>query len=607
MGNSAVSGAYGYALRRLVLFTALYFSVQVLAYAVIVPVIGMLVRLAVSLSSQSALTDQDIAGFFLHPVGLVVAIALIAVLLVAEVLGFALAASAQASGETGLLRTIRAAYRHVAGKLARLIRFAVFFVLRVLLLIVPFAAVAGWIFLRYLTEFDINYYLATRPPEFLWAGGLIALILGLGAILLLIRLASWSMAVHNILFADCAAGQAFAVSAKQTEGARMHIARDVALWLLVRLVAGAVIGWIIGALANLVPIPTDGGLRLTLILISSVALLWALANLVLGAVSIAALARVLGTAFAAHAPTPPRTSDEHIARPALAALVLAGLAIGGLIVGLTLMGTVAPRDQVEIIAHRGGASARPENTVAAIEKGLEDGADWIEIDVQETVDGEIAVIHDSDFMKLSGVDLKIWDASLADLEGIDIGSWFSPDYADQRTPLLRDVLEMVRDRSKLLIELKYYGHDVALEQRVADIVDAAGMSDQIAVMSLKYAAVEKVIDMRPDWRTGVLAATAIGDLRGLKGDFVALNAAMATPGRIRAAHDAGKSFYVWTINDPLEMSRMISKGVDGLITDEPLMAGRVIAFRAGLSTPERLLLALADLIGLDAAPPHGEP
>ena len=74
-------------------------------------------------------------------------------------------------------------------------------------------------------------------------------------------------------------------------------------------------------------------------------------------------------------------------------------------------------DRVEVIAHRGAAAARPENTMAAIERGIEDGADWIEIDVQETADGEVVVFHDSDFMRLAHVDRKIWEVTAAELRG----------------------------------------------------------------------------------------------------------------------------------------------------------------------------------------------
>ena len=79
-------------------------------------------------------------------------------------------------------------------------------------------------------------------------------------------------------------------------------------------------------------------------------------------------------------------------------------------------------DDVLIIAHRGAAGRAPENTLASVQAALEDDADWIEIDVQESADGEVIVVHDSDFMKLSGNPVKVWDVTADQLAGINLGS-----------------------------------------------------------------------------------------------------------------------------------------------------------------------------------------
>ena len=235
----------------------------------------------------------------------------------------------------------------------------------------------------------------------------------------------------------------------------------------------------------------------------------------------------------------------------------------------------------------------------AFEKAVEDGADWVELDVQESAEGEVIVVHDSDFMKLAGVPTKVWDVTAEELVEIDIGGWFAPEFSDQRTPTLAEALAVVKgSASRMLIELKYYGHDVRLEARVAEIVEAAGMADRVAVMSLKYEGVQMMRALRPDWRVGVLAATAVGDLARLDGDFVAVNASRATSRLVRASDAAGKDLYVWTVNDPLRMTAMISLGVDGLITDEPALAREVIAARAELGAPARLLLLLSQRMGL---------
>ncbi|MEY8838022.1 glycerophosphodiester phosphodiesterase family protein, partial [Cribrihabitans sp. XS_ASV171] len=219
--------------------------------------------------------------------------------------------------------------------------------------------------------------------------------------------------------------------------------------------------------------------------------------------------------------------------------------------------------------------------------------------VQETADGVVVVIHDSDFMKLAGVPTKVWNATMSDLDDIDIGSWYGPDFAEERTPTLGDVLAAAKGRSKVIIELKYYGHDQDLENRVVELVEEMGMADQVAIMSLKYPAVQKMRKLRPDWRTGVLAATAVGDLIGLEGDFIAVSSGRVTPALLRSAERAGKDVYAWTVNDPVEMSRLVSMGVDGLITDHPGLAREVLAFRADLSPTGRLLLWFASAIQLD--------
>jgi len=270
------------------------------------------------------------------------------------------------------------------------------------------------------------------------------------------------------------------------------------------------------------------------------------------------------------------------------------------VAGLWLLREIKPGDTVLVIAHRGAAGAAPENTLASVSRAIDDNSDWVEIDVQETRDGEVVVVHDSDFMKLAGNPLKVWEGDLAEIRQIDIGSWFDPAFSDQRVPTLREVLDEIKGRSKLVIELKYYGHDQQLEQRVVDIVEQAGMSRDVVVMSLKLQGIQKLKELRPDWTAGLLAASAVGDLSRLDVDFLAVNQAMASRAFIRRAHAAGKRVFVWTINDALSLSRWMSMGVDGVITDEPALAREVLAQRADMSSAERLMLSAALFFGRPA-------
>ena len=597
---STVTEAYAQAWARRRVFVPLYMALRLFAYALIAPGMAATINLAVSLSDQPALTDQDIAYFILTPVGFVATLAVLSILLAVEVLSFSVMSTSLRYDSTDRLRTSLTAFGFVLSHVKDLLIFGLLLVLRVLALVVPFALVAGVIMLWATGDYDINYYLTYTPPSFLAAVGMVAVILLALAIVLLLRLSSWALALHLVLFEDVRPRDAFAASKTRMQGKQTRLKIELVIWVAVRLAISFGIAFVAGLCINLIPI-TEGHLKSALTFSMAIVLLWGLAALVFSAVSLGALAVLLDGFFEGKSLQAPTTSGEGnlSARLALTVAVGAVALVGGVWMGNGLIEAVEADDEVEIIAHRGAAGSRPENTMASIIKAIGDEADWVEIDVQETADGEVVVMHDSDFMKLAGVNLTIWDATMEDLAEIDIGSWFDPAYSDERAPTLREVLQAARGKSRVLIELKYYGHDVDLENRVVAIVEELGMQDQIATMSLKYPAVQKMLSLRPDWRTGVLAATAVGDLTALDGDFLAVNAGMANVALVNSTDAAGKDLYVWTVNDPLQMSKMISLGVDGLITDEPALARQVLEFRAGLTPTERMLLWMTEELGLD--------
>ncbi len=187
---------------------------------------------------------------------------------------------------------------------------------------------------------------------------------------------------------------------------------------------------------------------------------------------------------------------------------------------------------------------------------------------------------------------------MADLKNIDIGSWFSPEFRDQRVPTLARVLDMCRGKIGVDIELKYYGHDQDLEQRVADIVEAHGMAGSVMIMSLKPEAVRKMKALRPHWKVGLLLTVAAGGIDRIEADFLAVNAGFAGRNFIRTAHAGKKDVYVWTVNDAPTMSIMVSRGVDGLITDRPALARTVLAQRADMGLLERLTVELSGVLGV---------
>jgi glycerophosphoryl diester phosphodiesterase len=480
--------------------------------------------------------------------------------------------------------------------------------LRVLTYLLPFLVTVGLIAWTQLTEHDINYYLSERPPEFL---AVVAVAATLGIVLVWLlgrRLLGWSLALPLVMFGNVETRQAFATSETLVEGHRRQCLQALLAWLL------------LAALLSLLPLLTINlGMQLVLgigssqlttlaLLLGMVGGIWAGLNFLVSALIFAGFTFVIAELYQQLAENHPdlKTLDALASDPtpgghtlpvrlAVASVVLT-LVAGGMLV--VMLRSVKLDDQVMVIAHRGAAGAAPENTMASIRKAIADGADWVEIDVQETRDGHVIVVHDSDFMKLAGDPTKVWEGDLEQIQQIDVGSWFDPKFSDQRVPTLIEVLqEIKRAGSKLVIELKYYGHDQQLEQRVIDLVEEADMADSVVVMSLKLESVQKLKQLRPQWTGGLLAATKIGDITRLDADFLAVNQNMATAAFIGRAHKANKRVFVWTVNDALSISHWVSMGVDGVITDEPALAKDILAQRDELSTAERLLLSGALLFG----------
>jgi glycerophosphoryl diester phosphodiesterase len=286
----------------------------------------------------------------------------------------------------------------------------------------------------------------------------------------------------------------------------------------------------------------------------------------------------------------PLLADRRVLGWGLLAGFLASLLLAWLLIERLQFDT-----PTSVMAHRGASAAAPENTLAAIRQAIDSGAQWVEIDVQETADGQVVVVHDSDLKKIGGSALTVAGSTLEQLQQVDIGSWFGPEFADQRIPTLDEVLRLCKGRIGVNIELKYYGKQVRLEERVAEIVERTGMTDQVVFMSLSYEGIQTLRRLRPEWKVGLLSSLAVGNLADLDLDFLALNGRAGSRHLIRAAHKRGKEVFVWTVNDPVTMASMIGRGADALITDEPALAVSVLAQFEQLEPAERLLIQLADV------------
>lgn len=583
---------------------ATHVVVVVATLALITPLVTGALHLGLRASGSPALTDQEIAAFLFSPLGAVLGLIGGSLYVTAVVLELAVMIEVLATAETGKGNWGISALQAVAMRVPRLLQFAGHLIIRLLAILLPVAAILGLLYLWRLRDHDINYYLTYHPPEFtqmVWAAAPVVIF---AAILLIARLLSWSLALPAVLLYDqTGPAQSFSTSRRLTTGHRPDLLLRFCIWGLAVVVSGFVVGGIATALAYMTQGLGHLGLPAFIAALTIVLLIWAALMTVISAFTTASFASIL---YERYKHLGGRLSQDehlgHVVKPAgfVQFFVISAFLIGAAaFMGVRLTQTLSADPEVLVIAHRGAAGLRPENSLPSVEKAIEDGADWVEIDVQESAEGEVIVIHDSDFMKIAGVATKVWDVTREELDQIDVGRSFAPEYTGTRIALLREVLETAKERSKVLIELKSYGHDDRLEERVIEIVEAAGMAEDVAVMSLDAAMVAKMRELRPDWPAGLLAATAVGDLTQLDVDFLAVNTGLAKPSFFRHAGNAGKPVFVWTVDDAESMVRMVSRGADGLITNYPGLAKSVLEARADLSTPQLLLLELADVMGLD--------
>jgi glycerophosphoryl diester phosphodiesterase len=584
-------------------FLAIHLVVSVLVFAVLTPAAGVLLRLAVSLSGSAALSDQDILFFVLSPAGLVSLLVLGSIFFIIVFLEHAALLVVGQAIVAGRRVTLARVLQFLAGRAARLFRLALLVLLRVLLNLLPFLFLLFLLYHWLLSEYDINYYLAEKPSEWRLAialGGIVAAAMSLNLLRLFMN---WVFCLPLLLFSTRTPAKALADSRAAVHGHRLAIGAWLVSWLASGLVLSAGVSWLI-TLAGMHLLPVAARSMTTLLpalgvfslagfvlyfLVAFAAAAW-LSLLILKLFADRGLrAEIAPVATPGAADLRPLLANRKVLGWGLAASLAAALVMAYVLIARLQFETAA-----EIMAHRGASAAAPENTLAAVQGAIDSGAQWVEIDVQETADGRIVVIHDSDLKKVGASALTVADSTLVQLRQVDIGSWFSPEFADQRITTLSEVLALCRNRIGVNIELKYYGRQVALEQRVIDIVEGAGMAEQVKIMSLSYPGIQTLHRLRPEWKVGLLSSVAIGNLADLDVDFLALNGRAATRHMIRQAHQHGKQVMVWTVNDAITMASMIGRGADALITDEPALAVTVLDEYGQLEPAERLLIQLAD-------------
>jgi glycerophosphoryl diester phosphodiesterase len=237
-----------------------------------------------------------------------------------------------------------------------------------------------------------------------------------------------------------------------------------------------------------------------------------------------------------------------------------------------------------VIAHRGASAHAPENTLSAFRLALEHNADGVELDAKLTADGKVIVIHDQTTLRTTGAPGVVRQMTLAQLKSLDAGSFFRADFAGEPVPTLEEVFQAVGGRMLINVEITNYTSPTdALPERIADLVIQYGLQESVYFSSFHPLNLIRIRRRLPGAPAAILALPggAGAFLRGPVGRWVSPQwihpyFTDVTAASLAADHARGRRVNAWTVNPPEEMRRLFKMGIDGIITDDPLLARQVM-------------------------------
>lgn len=249
-----------------------------------------------------------------------------------------------------------------------------------------------------------------------------------------------------------------------------------------------------------------------------------------------------------------------------------------------------PEQDVVDVAHRGSSGEAPENTLAAVELALDQRASFVEVDVQRSADGELVVMHDTTLARTTDVEevfpgREPWDVgdfTLAEIRRLDAGSWFARKYAGEPVPTLREVVKTIGTRAGLLLEVKapglYPGIEADIDKELRSVpgyLPAALASGRLVVQSFDHGSMRAFHDRAPEVPIGLLFGyrPSASELDAASGWAEQINPSYRVTDRalVDAVHDRGMTISVYTINSGSVMREYIDLGVDGIITNYPVV------------------------------------
>lgn len=275
-----------------------------------------------------------------------------------------------------------------------------------------------------------------------------------------------------------------------------------------------------------------------------------------------------------------RTITNTINRKAISVFLI-------FIIKLSIIQVMAQQKSIRtpiVVAHRGASAYAPENTLSAIKKAITMGVDMIEIDVQLSKDKQVVVMHDLSVDRTTNGNGRVRDLLFDEIRKLDAGSWFSSEFAGEKVPTLEEVIETVKGKCKLLIEVKRVKTSKPeIEAKIIQLINKHNAHNWCIVQSFESEVVKNiqaldnsiechklvtmnisVLPLHVDSRIKTGTIYKYKTVQSINPYFKMLNKR-----KVDKIHSRGQKIITWTVNEKQDMKRMIEMGVDGIITNYP--------------------------------------
>lgn len=235
---------------------------------------------------------------------------------------------------------------------------------------------------------------------------------------------------------------------------------------------------------------------------------------------------------------------------------------------------VVPGQPGLVVGHRGNAAGAPEDTLVSEVSAQKVGARVLEFDLHMTSDGVPVVMHDDTVERTTDGTGDIGDLTLAQIQQLDAGSWFSSAFAGTSVPTFEQILQFASGTDAIILpELKEAVWTTDQVRTVADLIRKYHMTDRTMFQSFYQSVLQTAQQVAPDIARAALVNDAppdpVGYIASFGGQGLLPKNTAVTKDLVTTLHDAGLSIIVWTVDEPDEWARLTGLGVDGIMSNNP--------------------------------------